>query len=201
MKKLLVGCSTAYIALLTVSIICAYVPYLILLLSPPIIYFAVLILISIVWNQLNSRVHIKIAKKELSILLASSIVVGLYTDVFLFRVTEYPLWKALNFTFSVPLSLILLITAVHIIKVKNNNYIIPSSIVLMFACMIFTFWFYALKAGPSGFYALVYIIGALPSLSVGAVYGLRIYLSIKNSTESNDANHPTSLRDRLTKKI
>jgi hypothetical protein len=95
----------------------------------------------------------------------------------------------LRFTFSIPLFLFLLLSIIHLSKIRNGVAIIALSTLCALACMILTFMSYSLQYGdPSDMWGLVYIVGFIPALLIGSLFGIYLSFAIKESETNNIRN-------------
>jgi hypothetical protein len=76
---------------------------------------------------------------------------------------------------------------IYYLRIRNKIAITFIAMFLGVICMIFTFIIYDIKEGPgrpTDFWGLVYIIGFIPSLILGGVYGLYLSFQIRGPKES-----------------
>ena len=83
---------------------------------------------------------------------------------------------AFGFFIIIPLAVTLLILFLIFFKFKKRLIFVSSSTLAFFLAMFFAFWFYEMRRRYVGeLYGLYYILGFIPSLAIGSIFGLFLH--------------------------
>ena len=87
---------------------------------------------------------------------------------------------AFGFFIIIPLAVTLLILFLIFFKFKKRLIFVSSSTLTFFLAMFFAFWFYEMRRRYVGeLYGLYYILGFIPSLAIGSIFGLFLHNHLK----------------------
>ena len=105
---------------------------------------------------------------------------GILADIFSMPEDPHSTFK-FGFFIIIPLAVTLLILFLRFLKFKKRLIFVSSSTLAFFLAMFFAFWFYEMRRGGyvSELYGLYYILGFIPSLAIGSIFGLFLHSYFK----------------------
>jgi len=125
----------------------------------------------------NKKILTQKYLKQLIFLVVTATVIGLLADKISMS-DDYDPGRSdfdIGFFIIVPATIILLLLFFKTFNIKNKTFIVTITTVTFFLVMIFGYWFFEFRRGfVSDMYILVYILGTLPSIIVGLLFGFYI---------------------------
>jgi hypothetical protein len=109
--------------------------------------------------------------------------IGTIVDYFIYPEGADPSLScfAEGFSIIIPISVALLLILLRSFKARNIIIFLISGASFFFLSMIFRFWFYEVRQEYiSDMYGAIYVAGAIPSAILGLIFGLFLYISMKN---------------------
>lgn len=132
-------------------------------------------------EQTSPMYRLQLTALKLIGLMSFSALLGFFTDRDSLAI-DGPCFLFRHFTFSIPLFLILFMSSIYFLKLKNRGGISMLGFFFGFCCMVLTLATHLGERDP--WFGLAFVIGVIPAFLVGGGFGL--YLSFQVKEENTE---------------